>query len=131
MNPLKIVRSLFTSAPRLTPADCTSRIRSGDAVVIDVREPDEWTFGVAQGAALLPLSDLTGGRSRWEPFLEANAGKELLIYCASGSRSGIAARLLVGEGHRAANAGGLADWKRSGWPVEKPAKAGSCGCGSG
>lgn len=122
MNLLKILKSLFTLAPRLTPADCAHRVRSGKALLIDVRESAEWSGGVAQSAKLLPLSDLTGTRTQWKPFLANAAGREILLYCASGSRSGMAARILVAEGVSAANTGGLVDWLAAGWPVAKPAK---------
>lgn len=120
MNLFKMIKSLLTPAPRLTPAECADRIRQGTAVVVDVREPDEWPSGVAEGAALLPLSDLNGSRTQWKPFLAANAGRELLVYCAAGGRSGLAAKVLVSEGLRAANTGGLSDWKSSGWPIVQP-----------
>jgi len=89
-------------------------------VLVDVREPREWTGGVAQQAALLPLSDLTGRRTRWAPFLAAHAGRELLIYCAAGGRSALAAKILVAEGHRAADTGSLSAWAAAGWPVGQP-----------
>ena len=112
-------KALFTSAPRFAPADCANRVRNGEALLVDVREPGEWTAGVAQSARLLPLSDLTGARAQWKPFLADANGREILLYCASGGRSGMAARLLVAEGFRAANTGGLADWLDSGWPAAK------------
>lgn len=120
MSLLQVFQSLFTSAPRLAPAAAGPRVRAGGAILIDVREPREWAGGVAQGAALLPLSDLTGGRVRWRPFLEANAGKELLVYCAAGGRSTIAARILVREGRAAFNAGSLSEWSAAGWPLVRP-----------
>jgi rhodanese-related sulfurtransferase len=122
MSLFKVIKSLFTSAPSLSPRECAARIRSGEAVLIDVREPGEWTSGVADQAALLPLGDLTGARTQWKPFLAAQAGKELLVYCAAGGRSGIAARILTSEGFRAANTGGFSDWVDSGWPVAKPGR---------
>jgi rhodanese-related sulfurtransferase len=122
MNPFKVIKSLFTSAPSLSPRECAARIRAGDAILIDVREPGEWASGVADQAVLLPLGDLTGARAQWKPFLAANAGKELLVYCAAGGRSGIAARILTSEGFRAANTGGFSDWFESGWPVAKPSR---------
>ena len=122
MNLFKMLKSLFTSAPRLNPQECADRVRAGDALLIDVREPGEWSRGVAQGAALLPLSDLTGSRAQWGEFLTRAAGKEILVYCASGGRSGMAARILTAEGIRAANTGGLSDWAAAGWPIVKPPK---------
>jgi rhodanese-related sulfurtransferase len=121
MSLIKMFKSIFTSAPRFAPADCASRVRNGDAILVDVREPGEWAGGVAQSAQLLSFSDLTGARSHWKPFLAEADGREVLLYCASGSRSGFAARLLVTEGVRAANTGGLAGWEEIGWPVVKPA----------
>ena len=64
MNLFKMIKSLFTSAPRLAPHECAQRIRAGEAVLIDVREPGEWSSGVAEHAVLLSLTDLTGGRSQ-------------------------------------------------------------------
>ena len=113
-------KTMFTSAPRYAPADCASRVRGGEAFLVDVREPGEWIAGVAQSAKLLSFSDLTGARAQWKPFLAEADGREILLYCASGSRSGLAARILVAEGVRAANTGSLNDWLDTGWPVAKP-----------
>ena len=75
---------------------------------------------MAERAVLLPLTDLTGRRAQWKPFLADNTGRELLLYCAAGGRSGIAARILATEGFRVANTGSLSDWIDSGWPVVQP-----------
>ena len=123
MNLLKMLKSFFTSAPRLAPADCARQIRPGEALLIDVREPGEWANGVADCALLLPLSDLTGNRAKWQPVLAEARDRAVFLYCASGGRSGMAARILVAEGVRAANTGGLADWLAAGWPAAKPSKA--------
>jgi rhodanese-related sulfurtransferase len=114
---------MFTSAPRLSPQDCAARIRAGEAHLIDVREPGEWAEGVAQHAKLLSLTDLTGARAQWKAFLAEAGDREVFLYCASGGRSGMAARILAAEGFRAANTGGLGDWAGTGWPVVKPAKS--------
>lgn len=118
---------VFTQLSRgktITPADAAKRLEGGKAVLIDVREPGEWAdTGVAAPAVLLSLSDLQGSRENWKPFLEANAGKDLILYCRSGNRSGIAARLLAKEGWSVLNAGGFKDWSAAGLPVRKvPAK---------
>lgn len=119
MSFLKMLKTMFTPAPRATPADSIARLRSGKALLVDVREPGEWKGGVAHSAALLPLSDLTGGRVQWKKFLADVGDRELLLYCASGARSRMATNLLAAEGFRAANAGGLADWASAGWVIEK------------
>ena len=88
MNPLKFFKAMLTPVPRLTPADCAARIHAGEALLIDVREAREWTDGVAQQATLLPLSDLQGARTQWQPFLARAGQRELFIYCAVGGRAG-------------------------------------------
>lgn len=117
---LRMLSSLFKPAPRATPTDYGAKIRSGEALLVDIRESAEWTDGVAESAALLPISELRGPSRAWRDFL-ANAGqREVLLYCASGSRSGMAARHLQSQGVRALNAGGLADWAAAGWPIVRP-----------
>ena len=116
---LFIAKRLF-AGPTLNPQEAEKRVGSGAAILIDVREPSEWASGVAKPALLLPLSDLTGTRSKWRPFLEQNRDKELLVYCRSGGRSGIAAGILRREGFKASNAGSFGAWQNAGLPTRKP-----------
>ncbi len=114
-----MLKALFTSAPSASPADCADRVRSGTAFLVDVREAGEWAGGTARSARLLSMSDLNGARSQWKPFLSEVGDREILVYCASGARSGMVARMLVSEGYRAVNTGGLAAWIDAGWPLGK------------
>ena len=120
MSPFQLIKSLFGPVPRHRAIDCFERVRTGAAVLVDVREPDEWTAGVAERAVLLSLSDLSGRRERWRPFLAAHDGRELLFYCGHGVRSGMAARILAREGFRTGNAGSFKEWADAGWPVVTP-----------
>ncbi len=108
------------AGPSISPAEASERVAAGTAILIDVREPDEWVGGVAAPALLLSLSDLRGDRLRWSPALEQNRGKELIVYCRSGARSGVAAGILRKDGFTVLNAGGFADWASAGLPVRKP-----------
>jgi rhodanese-related sulfurtransferase len=103
--------SLFASPEglyvrRVAPAEAAQLARDKKAVLVDVREPDEWTDGVAAPAALLPLSDLTGPRQRWKPFLDQVGDREIILYCRSGARSGRAASALSDRQH------GLIGWSQ-------------------
>jgi len=127
--PLKLILLLLMSSlissganiPVLTPAEAAAQLKAGGAVLIDVREPEEWAeTGVAEPAVLLALSDLRGERTTWKPFLEKNRDKTLLLYCRSGGRSAKAAELLAKEGFKTANAGGFKAWSDAGLPVRKP-----------
>jgi len=123
MNPMSLFSSLFQSGGpvvrRVTSAEAAQLVADGQAVLIDVREPDEWADGVAAPAELLALSDLTGSRQTWKAFLEKNRDQELILYCRSGGRSGRAAQLLAREGFHTANAGGFSDWVRAGLPTRR------------
>ena len=108
------------AGPSISPTEAAARISAGTAVLIDVREPDEWKDGVAEPALLCSFSDLRGPRDQWKPVLEANREKELIVYCASGARSGIVADMLRREGFKVVNAGGFSDWRGAGLPVRQP-----------
>ena len=108
------------AGPSISPAEADERVKAGTAVLIDVREPDEWADGVAEPALLCSFSDLRGDRAQWKAVLDANRGKELIVYCASGARSGIVADMLRKEGFNAVNAGGFGGWRSAGLPVRTP-----------
>ena len=85
---------------------------AGGALVIDVREPQEYAAGHVPGARLIPLASLphhAGGLP---------AGEPLYVICASGNRSWTAARWLAGRGIDARSvAGGTGGWMARGLPV--------------
>lgn len=116
---LVLMRSSLANQ-KITSAEAMEKVNSGAAVLIDVREPAEWEGGVVEGALLLPLSDLQGGRSLWEKPLADAKGQELVVYCRSGNRAGIAAGILEMEGWTVWNAGGFGAWVKDGQKVRKP-----------
>lgn len=105
---------------RISAQEAHRRVASGEAVLIDVREADEWKEGVAAPALLLALSDLNGTRATWKAPLAENKDKELILYCRSGNRSGKAAAVLAKEGYKVTNAGAFASWQEAGLPVKQP-----------
>jgi rhodanese-related sulfurtransferase len=125
--------ALFTSAlaadaPKISATEAARRIAAGDAVLVDCREPGELKeSGIAAPATSLPKSDFDGDKAAWNEFLARNRGKEVIIYCRSGARSGVIANALNEKGVKAANAGGLKDWTAAGLPTRAvdapPAKA--------
>jgi molybdopterin/thiamine biosynthesis adenylyltransferase/rhodanese-related sulfurtransferase len=95
----------------------TARERT-DAAFIDVRERDEWEEGHIPGAVHVPRGNL---ESRIESAVP-DRSREVILYCASGSRSAFAAKTLAELGYTdvASLAGGFADWKRNGFDVDLP-----------
>jgi rhodanese-related sulfurtransferase len=113
-------------APKIAPADAAKLVAEGKAVLVDCREPAEWAeTGVAAPATLLAKSDFDGDQKGWKEFLAKNEGKQVLVYCRSGRRSGLVAAALAEKGVKAANVGGIQDWKDAGLPTRaasEPAK---------
>lgn len=101
-------------------ATAAERVKTGSAVVVDVREPSEWMDGVAEPAHLLSMSSLQSGSQKWNSFLEANKEKDILIYCKVGGRAGNVAQALKQYGFKTENLGGFSDWAGEGLPVRKP-----------
>ncbi len=114
----------------LAPKEAAKLVAQNKAVLVDVREPDEWAAtGVAAPAVLLPKSDFDGEQKQWKEFLARNGDKQVLVYCRSGRRSGVVAEALQKQGVNAANVGGFQQWADAGLPTRKfkPAKKKSSG----
>ena len=87
-------------------------------LILDVREPDEHAQGVIPGATLLPRGLLEGRIEAVAPQRSAR----LVVYCAGGSRSALAASSLLALGyeHVRSLAGGMAAWRSAGGPIDQP-----------
>lgn len=90
-------------------------VRTGQVVVVDVRERHEYEQEHIEGALSLPLSEFEPAQLPPVP-----AGKKLLLHCRSANRCGIVAGKLVESGYRGdihRLAGGLLAWVAAGAPV--------------
>lgn len=80
---------------------------AGQALAVDVREPDEYAAGHIPGAVLLPLGQVTARAAAVLPDKNAR----LLVYCRTGRRSDAAGRQLLAMGYtRVENLGGVLTW---------------------
>src|ERR1700710_613730 len=97
-----------------------SEVTGGDTVVIvDVRESDEWDAGHLPGAKHVPRGSL---ESRIEGAVP-DRSQRVVLYCASGNRSALAAHTLedeLGYEHVESMTGGYTLWKDRGYEVEVP-----------
>jgi len=86
-------------------------------LVIDVREQSEWDEGFIPGAVHVPRGFL---ESRIAGV--ASHDRKIVVNCAGGARSLLAAQTLSAMGYTdvASLAGGFADWKRGGRPFDVP-----------
>jgi phage shock protein E len=85
-------------------------------VYVDVRTPGEWTEGRVQGAIHIPYTELANRLGELEAYRDA----DIVLYCRTGRRSGIAEQIMTQAGfERLHNGGGLTDLARQGVPVER------------
>jgi rhodanese-related sulfurtransferase len=75
------------------------KLDAHEAVLLDVREPDEWRQGHIDGARLLPLSTLEKGVDRQELARVLPAGKIVYCHCLAGGRCLDAAAILAPLGY--------------------------------
>jgi rhodanese-related sulfurtransferase len=101
------------AATEIEPRDAQAMIARGDAMLIDVREPDEHARERIAGATLMPLGALTPEKVR------ALGAKRVLIHCKSGRRGGDAtARCTALAGVEVRNVrGGIEAWRAAGLPT--------------
>jgi rhodanese-related sulfurtransferase len=95
------------------PAELAAMLKDGTALLVDVREPDEFVAGHIAGAINLPLSDFAPDK------VPDAGGKTVVLQCAGGKRSGMALER-CGAAQSAIDthlAGGIGAWKSAGLPV--------------
>lgn len=111
-------------ATEATPAQVRRWLDAGEAVLVDVREPDEHRRERIEGSVLMPLS----GFDASEAAALVNPGQRLVFHCRSGARSEDARRatassVAAASGEALSMAGGIEAWKRERLPVVVNRKA--------
>jgi sulfur-carrier protein adenylyltransferase/sulfurtransferase len=96
----------------IEPAEAASEITRDDAVVLDVREPDEYEQGAIPGALHIPRGTLETSIEGRIPDKSAH----VIVYCAGGTRSAFAAETMQELGYTdvASMIGGFNRWKDEG-----------------
>lgn len=98
------------SAPELN-----AMLADNTAIVVDVREVDEYAAGHIPGALNMPLSTFQASK------LPDSGGKTIVLSCAAGSRSAMALGKCVAAQSSVDThlAGGFGAWKSAGLPVAR------------
>ncbi|CAG8562746.1 13037_t:CDS:2 [Ambispora leptoticha] len=131
---LELVNDIRSQYPinEITPKELQETLSSSrsnnqesDVVVIDVREKDEHLRGVIPGAIPLPRGILERDVERkviGVDEVNKDNGKNVVVYCAGGVRSILAAESLIRLGYKKENVksllGGYEGWKQSGFKTE-------------
>jgi molybdopterin/thiamine biosynthesis adenylyltransferase/rhodanese-related sulfurtransferase len=114
----EFIRQIKSQVKEVDPAE-VHELLDDSVAIIDVRESEEFATGHLPGAKHVPRSYL---ESRIEGAVPDRA-KRVILYCASGSRSALAANTLLRElGYESVEsmAGGITLWKDRGYDVEVP-----------
>lgn len=100
--------------PAISPRDAAAAVETGGALIVDVREPDEFAAERAPGVALVPLSEFVARHD------ELPKDRPLLMICAAGSRSASATAYLLQHGWTDVKnvTGGMMAWAGAGLPTK-------------
>jgi sulfur-carrier protein adenylyltransferase/sulfurtransferase len=115
----EFIKQVKAQIDEIDPSAVSEIAGSDDLVIVDVRETDEWDAGHLPGARHVP-------RGHLESRIEGAApdrSKRVVLYCASGNRSALAARTLrddLGYERVESMTGGYTLWKDRGYAVEVP-----------
>ncbi len=112
----QLIAEAKTRIKEVSTKEVQQRIANGEnLVLLDIREANEWNLGHIPNAVYL-------SRGVLETSIEAQVPREanVILYCASGNRSALAAVTLgeMGYEHVASMAGGFRDWVGIGGDVE-------------
>src|SRR5215217_5668103 len=114
----EVIRKIRSEVEEVDPAEVREHLGNG-VVLVDVRESEEWDAGHIPGAKHVPRGYL---ESRIEGAV-ADRDQRVVLYCASGQRSALAANTLreqLGYENVASMNGGITLWKDRGYDVEVP-----------
>ena len=106
----------------LTPAEVAAELEGGDAVLVDLRESEETAALRIPGAVHVPRGMLEFRADPSSPYYDERLApsKRVILHCAGGGRSALAARALTELGYEnvAHVDGGIAKWREEGLPTE-------------
>ena len=118
---MQLIGEALAEIASISVDEALALVDGGDAVFVDVRERAEHDAGAIAGAVAAPRGFLEFVADPTSPMHNAalSSGKRLVIYCASGGRSALAAKTLQDMGYSGvANlTGGFQAWTEAGGPT--------------
>ena len=110
----KLVAEAKKHITEISPTDAAAKLSSGEAVVVDVRDKDEWEEGHIPGA-----THISRGTIEFDIEEELPDRNAMIICHCGGGRSALAAENLKRMGYKNVHsmAGGLRAWKAAGLPT--------------
>jgi rhodanese-related sulfurtransferase len=121
-NLKQMMEAANAAVPKITPEQAREMIGKGNTLVVDVRDaPEVEKSGKIAGAVNVSRGMLEFRADPDSPYHDKNFSKDktVILYCASGGRSALAAKMLKDMGYgEVYNVGGFKDWAESGGAVE-------------
>src|SRR5438270_3128261 len=116
----QLLQTARSRVPEIPPAELAREVSSRKPILVDVREKDEMDAGVLPGARKVPRGFPELRIEETVPDRSA----DVVLYCAGGTRSLLAARTLKEMGYTRVRsmAGGFGAWKDAGLPLDMPVK---------
>jgi len=113
----ELIRQVKSEIREVSVEEARAGVEAG-AVVVDVREADEWAQGHVPGAVFIPRGLL---ELRIEEMVP-DKSQQVILHCAGGTRSALAAKALqqLGYANAASMAGGFSRWQEKGFPFVVP-----------
>jgi phage shock protein E len=111
----KLVAESKKHITEISPQDAAAKLSSNSAVVVDVRDKDEWDEGHIPGATHMSRGTIEFDIEEKVPDTNAM----IICHCGGGGRSALAAENLQKMGYKNVRsmAGGLKAWKAAGLPT--------------
>lgn len=102
---------VFADVPAVSPQQAAQMQSEKNAVIIDVREKDEWNTGHIAGAIHIPLSEISNRVAELTKY----QNQPVIMQCRSGARSAKAADILAKSGFTNVHNmdGGLNAWQKA------------------
>lgn len=126
---MDFVKAAKSCIRECSPDELQAKMEAGeDMLLVDVRESSEHEQGHLPGARLIPRGILEAAAdpeySKHVPELANARDREVVLYCATGGRSAMAAAVLQMMGFKNVISlnGGFEDWSKAGKPVTSEAR---------
>ena len=126
---MDFVKAAKAQIEEITPAQLGAMLRDTEnLLVLDVREPSEHEQGHIKGAMLVPRGILEAAADteypKHQPELVEARNRPVVVYCATGGRSAMAAATLqlMGFDNVASLAGGITRWQQEDRPLVREAR---------
>jgi rhodanese-related sulfurtransferase len=113
----KLVAEAKKNITEISPQDAAEKLKSGDAIIVDVRDKDEWDEQHIPNALHMSRGTIELDIEKKVPDTNAM----IICHCGGGGRSALATASLQKMGYKNVRsmAGGFKAWRASGLPTTK------------